>query len=384
MTREEIMALELDQLETRSAELGEEAKTADMARLDEINAEFDVIEERRAQIEKANETRARAAKAVAEGAGDPVGPTPKEERKKMDVREIRNSQEYIDAFAKYIKTGKDMECRALLTEGANVQNSSGPVPVPTYIENRIRQAWENDEIMNRVRKTFVPGNLKVGFEISATDAVWHEEGTAEPVEEKIVLGIVNMVPKTIKKWITVSDEALALSNYDLLIYLYDEITYKIIKFAAEEVIEAYFAAPATSDATHVGVPIFTTAAAVPTTAEIIQAKALLGSEARNLVAICSRATEAAIKAAALNAPYAYDPFDGLEVLHTDKVELANGGMIIADLDGVHVNLPEGDGVRFKFDDLSLAEKDLVKIVGRMLAAIAITGPKMAVKLTDET
>lgn len=47
-------------------------------------------------------------------------------------------------------------------------------------------------------------------------------------------------------------------------------------------------------------------------------------------------------------------------------------------------MPEGDGVKFKFDDLSLAEKDLVKIVGRLYAAIEVVGPKMFCNIVEES
>ena len=86
--------------------------------------------------------------------------------------EIRSSNEYMNAYAEFLKTGDDAECRALLTENA----TNGTVAVPTLVEGRIRTAWENDPIMSRIRKTFIKGNLKVGFEISATDAGIHTEG----------------------------------------------------------------------------------------------------------------------------------------------------------------------------------------------------------------
>ena len=47
-------------------------------------------------------------------------------------------------------------------------------------------------------------------------------------------------------------------------------------------------------------------------------------------------------------------------------------MIVGDLMGAHVNYPEGDDVALKYDDLSLAEQDMVKIVGRQYAAHAVT------------
>ena len=366
----DISTMNLEQLREYRGRLAEELRgnvTAD--RINEINGLLDQIEEREAQLNALNETRARAAAAVAAGKGTPVGaPTPTTETRSN--REIRNSREYIEAFAKYIKTGKDAECRALLTE--NVEG--GVVPVPELVENRVRQAWENDEIFSRVAKTFIRGNLKVGFEVSATDAVVHTEGTAAPAEEELVLGIVNMVPEYIKKWITISDNVLALGAEEFLAYIYDELTYKIIKKAADLVVAAITSAPATSDADSVGVAQIE---AVVDAESIIDAIATLGDEAQDLVIIASGATLAAVKKAALQANYAFDPFQGMTQIQKDGVT----GAIVGDLSGVQANLPEGDAVRFTFDEYSLAERDLVKVVGKLLAAIAVVGPKMFAYIT---
>ena len=223
MTREEIMTLGFEDLEKRAAEIAAETADADKDKIEALNAELDSIEERKKALKEEVEKRKKDAESVASGKGKEV--EKRKEVEKMTNKEVRNSQEYIEAFAKYIKTGKDAECRALLTENA----TGGVVPVPELVENRVRQAWENDEIFSRVAKTFIRGNLKVGFEVSATDAVVHTEGTAAPTEEALVLGIVNMVPEYIKKWITISDNVLALGAEEFLAYIYDELTYKIIK-----------------------------------------------------------------------------------------------------------------------------------------------------------
>ena len=338
-------------------------------RIEEINKQLDEIEKRERELNTLVEARNRAAAAVASGEGTPLGEvTPVETRTNI---EVRNSREYIEAFANYVRTGDDMECRALLTE-----NVSGVVPVPEFVESRVRQAWENDEIFSRVSKTFVRGNLKVGFEKSATDAAVHTEGQNAPSEETLVLGIVEMVPANIKKWITVSDEVLALGATDFLAYIYDELTYKIIKKAADLVVAAITGAPAQSTSSAVGVAQI---AAEVSAASIIDAIAALGDEAQNNVFIASGATIASIKKTALTANYAFDPFSGLRVIQKDGVT----GAIVGDLSGVQANLPEGETVSFKFDDLSLAEKDLVKIVGRLYAAIAVVGPKMFAYITGE-
>ena len=372
MTREEIKELGLEEIETRATEIAKETAEADNEQLETLNAELDAIEERKkALLEAAEETR-KAAAAVAEGAGNPI--EIRKEEKPMTNKEIRNSHEYIEAFAEYVKTGEDMECRALLTE-----NVSGVVPVPEFVENRVRQAWERDKIFSRIAKTFVPGNLKVGFEVSATDAAVHTEGQNAPSEETLVLGIVTMVPANIKKWITVSDEVLALGAEDFLAYLYDELTYKIIQKAADLVIYAIQNAPTTVPADKDKVPVAAVAGPA-SSAAILDALAQLGDGAQDIVFIADGQTIADIKKAALLANYAFDPFQGLEVIQKEGVD----GAIVGDLAGVQANLPEGETIRFTFDNLSLAEKDLVKIVGRLYAAIAVVGPKMLVNITDES
>ena len=368
MTREEIMNLGFEELETRAAEIAAETAEADAEQLEGFSAELDAIEERKQALKKEVEERKLAAAAVAAGAGKQIDK--REGVDKMAKKEIRNTPEYIEAFAKYIKTGKDAECRALLTEDA----TDGVVPVPELVESRVRQAWENDKIFSRVAKTFVRGNLKVGFEISATDAVVHTEGDDAPAEEELVLGIVNMVPEYIKKWISVSDKVLAMGAEEFLAYIYDELTYKIVKKAADMVVSAIASAPGSSTSSAVGV------AQIEATVDaeaIIDAIAELGDEAQDNVFIASGSTIAAVKKAALTANYAMDPFQGLEVIQKDGVT----GAIVGDLSGVQANLPEGDSVRFIFDEYSLAEADLVKIVGKLLAAIAVVGPKMFAYIT---
>ena len=375
MTREEIMELGLEEIETRATEIAKETTEADNEQLETLNAELDAIEERKkALLEAAEETR-KAAAAVAGGAGDVI--EIRKEEKPMTNKEIRNSQEYIAAYADYVKSGKEadaIKCRALLTE----QVEDGVVPVPEFVENSIRTAWDDDEIFSRVDKTFVPGNDKQGFEVSATDAEVHTEGDDAPEEEELILGIVDIVPDYIKKWITVSDKALAVGPQALLQYLYDELNYKIVQKAADIAVAKILAAPATSTTSAVGVP---QVAGDVDPANIIAAIGKLKGVARNRVFIASGTTISDVKAMALTMNYAFDPFQGLTVIQNDTV---TEGAIVGDLAGVRANLPEGGAVRFIFDELSLAEKDLVKIIGKMLAGIEVVGPGMFAVITGES
>lgn len=295
-----------------------------------------------------------------------------EERKIMDIMEIRKSAEYIEAFANYIKTENDAECRALLTENV----SGGTVPVPTFVEDIVKTAWEREGIMSRVRKAYLKGNLKVGFEISGSDAAIHTEGAAAPSAETLVLGVVNIVPQSIKKWVQISDEVYDMRGEAFLSYIYDELTYKIAKKAADTLIAAIVAAPVTATATAVSVPVVTVKTAGMDT--VAQALALLSDEAANPVIAMNKATWAAFKGVQYASGYAADPFEGLDVVFNNTITsyaAATTGvpyMIVGDFEhGAIANFPNGEGIDFKFDDMSLAEADLIKIVGREYVGLGI-------------
>ena len=378
MTNEEIKTLTFEEVEERRAALEVEIKTAEPEVAEAINAEFDQLEERKRILDLEIEEQRKAAEAVAAGAGKEI--ETRKEDKKMTSLEVRNSKEYIEAFAKYIKTGNDKECRTILTENApadNVSEFDGIVPVPAFVENRVRANWENDKIFARARKTYLKGNLKVGFEVSSTGAEIHPEGSGSIPDESLILGIVTMVPQMIKKWISVSDEVLSLGAEAFLTYIYDELAYQIVKKAADEIINAITSAPGTPDSTHVAVA---QVSGPVDAAAIINAIAKLGDGAQDLVFIASGQTIADVKIAALTANFAYDPFQGLTVIQKEGIT----GAIVGDLAGVQVNLPDGEAVRFKFDDLSMAEQDMVKIVGRLYAAIAVTGPGMFAYIDGES
>ena len=191
----DIKEMTIDELmERRSAIVAElEAPEAD---LDALESETRSINEEIERRKAAEKQREEIRNAVKDGAGEVVQKIETEERK-MTNEEIRSSKEYINAYANYIKTGKDDECRSLLT--TNV--AGGYLPVPTIIEGRIRTAWERSGLMDLVRKTYVRGNLKIGFELSADAAVIHTEGSTAPSEESLTFGVVTLTPESIKKWI---------------------------------------------------------------------------------------------------------------------------------------------------------------------------------------
>jgi HK97 family phage major capsid protein len=360
----------IEELEARKAEIAVELDNegADLDALtEEVRAIKAEMESRKAAEEKKAEIRA----AVAAGPA-PVIEDFKEEKPMATVEEVRASAAYVDAFKNYILSGDDTECRTLLT-----QNVSGVVPVPVIVDDIIRTAWENDQILSRVRKTYLRGNVKVGFELSADGAYVHTEGTTAPTEESLTLGIVTMVPATIKKWIRISDEAVTMGGEAFLRYVYDELTYQIVKKLAALVVADIAGAGTTSGSTAIGVPKVT---AAPSVTALPTAAANLSDDASNVVVIMNRLTEVEFIAAYAAGNFAVDPFAGMTKVYTSALPAYSTASasavyaIVGDLSAVQVNYPEGDGVAIKYDDLTEAEADLVKIVGRQYAAHAITAP----------
>ena len=373
--------MSVEELETRLAAIPDEIEQ-DGADLDALENEVKGIkaelEERKAEAAKKAEIRS----AVASGAGTVVKDFKVEERKTVTNAEVRNSHEYNVAYANYIKTGNDAECRALLTESV-----SGTVPVAAYVEGRVRTAWEREGITSRVRKTFLKGNVKIGYEISATGAIVHTEAANSAVtEETLTLGIVNLVPQSIKKWISISDEVYDLAGEEFLDYIYDELTYRIAKKLADAIIADIEACGTASTGSLPAVPkvVSTTV----TLGLVAQALAELSDEATDPVIMMNKSTWGAFKAAQAAGNYGYDPFEGLPVVFNDSISAfsaATTGVtyaIVGDLGvGAQANFPNGQEIEIKFDNTTKMEYDLIRILGREYVGHAVVAPKAFVKIT---
>ena len=375
------------EIKEMSIEELEERKNAIVAELDNEGADLDALEEEmrsiKAELEERKATESKKAEiraSVAQGEGVVTKEIEKEESKTMTEAEIRNSKEYIDAYADYLKTEDPSECRALLTT-----NASGTVAIPDMVYDLVKTAWEREGIMSRVRKAYVKGNLKVGFEISATGAVLHTEGGDAVTEESLVLGTVNLVPTSIKKWISVSDEALDLRGEAFLQYIYDELTYQIAKKAADTVVAKIIACGTESTTTCVSVPVITATSA--SVGLIASAIAELSDEAANPVVIMNKATWGAFKNAQYANKFNADPFEGLDVVFNNtlkSIDAASTGdtfAIVGDLDhGALANFPNGEGIDIKVDETTLMTSDLVRVLGREYVGIGIVAPDAFVKI----
>lgn len=383
----EIKNMTIEEVEARSAEIVEEINKGEVTeeRLAELDSQSIEIEERKIELKKAAAEAEEVREAVAEGkvVVEEVNPVIEEERK-MSNKDVCASAEYREAFKNYILSGKDEECRKLLTENVG----TGTVPVPEIVYDIVKNAWEKEGIMSLVKKAYLKGNLKVGFEVSADPAVIHTEGADAPTEEKLALGVVELVPASIKKWITISDEVIDMDAGSFLRYVYDEVSYQIAKKAADTLIakiEACGTISTNTPSANVGVPVVE--ADSITLGLIASAIGKLSDQAANPVVIMNKSTWSSFKAVQYAASVPVDVFEGLPVVFNNSIEAfsaATTGVtyaIVGDLgEGAIANFPNGEEITLKYDDLSLAESDLVKIVGRQYVALGVIGPDCFVKI----
>lgn len=304
-------------------------------------------------------------------------------------KELRNSKEYINAYAEYIKSGlvKDYEMkpeeRALLT--TNTTNTGNYVEVPDMVYDIVKTAWEKEELMARVRRISVKGNFKVEFEVSADPANVHTEGGDAATEEALVLGVVTLVPQSIKKWISVSDEVIDMRGEEFLRYVYDELTYRIAKKNADILVGKIAQLPQSLSTNADGIYDKVSAdkiVSAPAMDLVAQAIAHLSDETGEYTIVMNKLTYANFKTLQYANNYSVDPFENIRVVFNNSLpayDTANAGavyMIVGDFrEGALANYPEGDGITLKYDDKTLMTADLVRILGRKYGAVEAVADK---------
>lgn len=360
----EIKEMMVEDIEKRMSEI-ETEMVSDGADLESLNAEVDALISRKAEIENRAKEEKELREKVAGMNIKPVDAIETEERKGENEM-IENRAEMVDALAEYIKGRATAEQRAMLLT-ANATN--GTVKVSDIVDDYVWTDWDKSPILSRIRKVYVKGNYSVSYEASATGAVKHTEGANAPTEETLALGTVNFIAQYFKKWIRVSDTVLALRGEAFMNYLMDEFGHQLAMALENATVAEIEASTLAAQVTN---PIDTTAA--------MAGFAALSDEAVNPVVIISKTNYAAIMNARTTAGAKIeDPFNGMEVLFNSTVT----GMLVGDLDGVVANFPEGEDFKFIVDENSLAEQDLVKIVGKILADIHLVRPNGFAVVTAE-
>ena len=357
-----------------------DAPEADLDALEaEVRAINDELEARKNAESQRNAIRA----AVAAGKGEVIETKEIiEERKTEDMGiEMRNTPEYILAYAKYLQSGNDAECRALLTE-----NASGTVAVPEFVYDVVKTAWDGEGIMRLVKKSYLKGNIEVPIEVSASGATNQTEGV-QVSEQTLVLGTVDLKPAMIKKWVSISNQALRIDQAQAyLTYIYRELAHNIAKKAADNLIAKIEACGTVSTSTCVGVPKVTAASIGMGT--IAAAISNLSDEATSPVIMMNKQTWAKFKAVQYANGYGADPFEGLPVEFNNTIssfDAATTGVtyaIVGDLaNGALANFPDGEGISVLRDPYTLADYNLTRFVGDEYVGLGIIGPGHFVKVT---
>ena len=138
----------LEEIEKRKLELRDEIDgLEDLDKVEEINNEIDALNE---EVEQINETQEEeeVAEALENNDVEAKSKLVSIEKKEEIVMETRNSKEYINAYAEYVKTGKDEEVRALLTENVD----GGTIAVPDFVLDEVKTAWDNNELLSLVNE----------------------------------------------------------------------------------------------------------------------------------------------------------------------------------------------------------------------------------------
>lgn len=364
----EVKNMSMTDIEARSAEI--EKQIVDGSDAD-FSAEIEELEARKAQIEKEAEERKALLNEVEKTSVEV-------ETRKEENMNYKDTQEYIDAYARYIKTGDDRECRALMTENAE----DGTLPVPTFVADIVAGEFKRSEIVDGFRHMRVKGNVRVPVEQSAPAADIHMEGGEGVNEENLVIANVMLNPITYKKWVGITDEALdieLMSSRSYLEYVFEEIARGILKAREDEFIRTVVnrANDTTIDTGKLIVSRFQTAGIF----DFVRARASLSSDARDLVAIVNPSSYAKYRTLQLSAGYPIDVFDGMKVIVKEFPQILVGFAdatpmaIVGDLRGYMENLPNGEEIQFKKDDLTLMTQDVTRILGRLPASTGLVGNK---------
>ena len=384
MTSEEILNRQ-GEIEQRKAEIEAALETPE-ADLDALNEEARRLADESVQLEaQLEELRKKAAeeeelrqKIAAGQAGET-----KEEHKEethMDAIEIRKSAEYCEAYKKYIISGDDKECRSLLSANAD---TPGDVPVPVLVENIIKTEWEGDEFLRRITKTFFRGNLKVPFEKDADMAYNHSEGTTGLTEQNLEIGTVSLIPQNVKKWLDISDEAVAMGGEEFVQYIFREMAHYVLMRVKSNLVAKANAAGTTHSSTVIGIPKATEAPALMT---VQNAAAILTEDATDICVILNPLTIQAFNNAYAAGNFAIDPFAGVTVIKCSALPAYSSADsnamygIVGDLKAFQANYPEGDEVIIKWDDKTRAKDDMVTVIARQYVGLGVTAPGRLVRL----
>lgn len=308
--------------------------------------------------------------------------------------DVRSTNEYKAVWAEAIKKNdmsiaKDYIAErgaGLATNGANGESNLVPTELQNYIETALREGGRIASLCNIVN---IHGLYSVPVEVSATDASIHVEGSPAPTEETITFGEVLINADYIKKWISVTDKMLSMTNIDLANYLIDELKNKILEFLDELVISGTgsvkgitkvaddkFVKALTVDKKNLANAGFTAQGSIQTagTPTIVMNRSFFF----NVIMDIKDSTGRPMAVQNITNDKAEYWFNGMPIVLSNSATLANTAeeskpaMIIGDFKGYLLNCPNGANVEIITDSLTQARENKVLFIGKLLAGGNVT------------
>lgn len=358
-----------------------------IAELENLKNEADTIDEDIKELEELRKSFEEQEKRM--NLIENVAPTVVEERAKSLNKDVLDTPEYRQAWVDAIKTGDMTGVQKVLRDDPvyGMATTNDNVPVPTIWQSYVETAWYRYGKFSRlVNKSYVQGYLSIPFEASATGAVMHAEGSNAPTEESIELGLIELKPSMIKKWISMTDEIMAMTADEFMRYIADELVYRVVLKLDEGILTGAL------DSNGKGV------VGIANNANTLSKSASLTFNVVN-EAIADLVTFDNLTLA-LNPQTFFKNFMGLtdlqgrpiyQIAHDnagkpqyfvngvrceftqalpayDNAKANDVWAIVGDFNGYRLNLPEGDMVRTLVDPYTLATNDKVRMIGRLFAA----------------
>lgn len=277
-----------------------------------------------------------------------------------------------------------------------LQTADAEAVIKTVLAPEIEVAWNEDyNIVDLCDIVSVRGIYSIPIEVSATDAVWHEEGADAPAEEEITLGNVLMQPMFIKKWLSLTDEVILLGDNELLSYVAREMVHKVKEQLALSIVnrnanEGVIGIVVDVD-TQVGpsgnqitmghkeaqaLDFNTANRMLPYLKRVENARVLMNKATffNNILGLTDTAQRPIYQVMTDNAGKPRYFYNGLPVEFTDGLKAfaaASAGepyMIVADMKGYKLNLPYGRDVAILRDPYTLAPEDRERMIAKLPAA----------------
>lgn len=313
---------------------------------------------------------------------------------KRNAVDVRSTDEYKAAWIRGVKSGSFNEAKDMVIR-AGIATNSGmgadkliPTDLSDYIETELREGGRIASLCNI--KT-VKGALSLVVEKTATDAVIHTEGSAAPAEEEITMGQILINPEYLKKWISVTDFAMSMSDVDLADYVINELKNKILEKLDELILngdgkvkgilknsDELFVKKLEDEDKKGLVSIGYKAQGyikTATTPKVVMNRMFYYSVLATLQNTQGDLQLAGMMTDALGNPM----FNGMQVVFTDGDILAKSleenkpAMIIGDFkNGYTLNCPNGSAVEVMMDEKTEARKNLVLFIGKLLAGGDVT------------